>query len=217
MTIVVTPSNRDVPLITDVPGTPEDIAERAKAVFKTAEFLEGAGAVADITLDDEDEARAVFMGGEIVKKDGHGNEKVTSPQVVTTLGAAVKLRALITKYDEVVIDSAVQARTYIMNRLLEISDPEGDAKVGEQLRALELMGKVSEVGMFMERVEVNINNKTTEDLEAELVSTLAKYVGNAVTVSDKNDPILGMDLDEELGRNPAQAPALGTQQMSSAE
>ena len=217
MTIVVTPSNRDVPLITDVPGTPEDIAERAKAVFKTAEFLEGAGAVVNVTLDDEEQAQAVFTGGEVVQKDGQGNEKVTTPQVVTTLGAAVKLRALITKYDEMVIESAVQARTYIMNRLLEISDPEGDAKVGEQLRALELMGKVSEVGMFMERVEVNINNKTTEDLEAELVSTLAKYVGNAVTVSDKNDPILGMDLDEELGRIPAQAPALGTQQMSSAE
>jgi hypothetical protein len=200
MTIVVTPSNRDVPLITDVPGTPEDIAERARAVFKTAEFLEGAGAVVDVTLDDEEEARAVFMGGEIVKKDGNGNEKVVAPQVVTTLGAAVKLRALVTKYDEVIIDSAVQARTYIMNRLLEISDPDGDAKIGEQLRALELMGKVSEVGMFTERVEVNINNKTTEDLEAELVSTLAKYMGNAVTVSDKNDPILGIDLDEELGR-----------------
>jgi hypothetical protein len=198
-------------------GTPEDIAERAKAVFKTAEFLEGAGAVVNVTLDDEEQAQAVFTGGEVVQKDGQGNEKVTTPQVVTTLGAAVKLRALITKYDEMVIESAVQARTYIMNRLLEISDPEGDAKVGEQLRALELMGKVSEVGMFMERVEVNINNKTTEDLEAELVSTLAKYVGNAVTVSDKNDPILGMDLDEELGRIPAQAPALGTQQMSSAE
>jgi hypothetical protein len=63
------------------------------------------------------------------------------------------------------------------------------------------MGKVSEVGMFTERVEVNINNKTTEDLEAELVSTLAKYMGNAVTVTDKNDPILGIDLDEELGRS----------------
>lgn len=200
MTIVVTPSNRDVPLITDVPGTPEDIAERARALFKTADFLEEAGAVVDVTLDDEEEARAVFMGGEIIKTDGHGNEKAVVPQVVTSIGAAVKLRALITKYDEVIIDSAVQARTYIMNRLLEISDPDGDAKIGEQLRALELMGKVSEVGMFTERVEVNINNKTTEDLEADLVSTLAKYMGNAVTVSDKNDPILGIDLDEELGR-----------------
>lgn len=200
MTIVVTPTNRDVPLIKDVPGTPEDIAERARALFKTADFLEGAGAVVDVSLDDEEEARAVFMGGEIVKHDKQGNEKAVVPQVVTSIGAAVKLRALVTKYDEVIIDSAVQARTYIMNRLLEISDPEGDAKIGEQLRALELMGKVSEVGMFTERVEININNKSTEDLEEELVNTLAKYMGNAVTVEDKNDPVLGVDLDEELGR-----------------
>lgn len=200
MTIVVTPTNRDVPLIKDVPGTPEDIAERARALFKTADFLEGAGAVAEVTLDDEEEARAVFMGGEVVHHDKQGNEKVVVPQVVTSIGAAVKLRALITKYDEVIIDSAVQARTYIMNRLLEISDPDGDAKIGEQLRALELMGKVSEVGMFTERVEININNKSTEELEADLVSTLAKYMGNAVTVENGHDPVLGVDLDEELGR-----------------
>jgi hypothetical protein len=200
MTIVVTPTNRDVPLIRDVPGTPEDIAERARALFKTADFLEGAGAVVSVTLDDEAQARAMFMGGEIVQKDKQGNEKAVVPQVVTSIGAATKLRALVTRYDEVIIDSAVQARTYIMNRLLEISDPDSDSKIGEQLRALELMGKVSEVGMFTERVEININNKSTEDLEADLVNTLAKYMGNAVTVDDKHDPVLGVDLDEELGR-----------------
>ena len=51
-------------------------------------------------------------------------------------------------------------------------------------------------------MEVNINHKSTEELEAELVSTLTKYMGNAVTVDTKDDPILGLDLDEELGRKP---------------
>jgi hypothetical protein len=77
------------------------------------------------------------------------------------------------------------------------------AKPSEQLKALELLGKVSEIGLFTERVEININNKSTEELEQELVNTLTKYMGQAVSVT-KTDDILGGDLDAELGRPRAQ-------------
>jgi hypothetical protein len=72
----------------------------------------------------------------------------------------------------------------------------------EQLRALELMGKVSEIGLFTERLEVNINNKSTEELEKELVATLSKYMGVVQVVESKESTSLGIDLDEELGRKP---------------
>jgi hypothetical protein len=72
----------------------------------------------------------------------------------------------------------------------------------EQLRALELMGKVSEIGLFTERLEVNINNKRTEELEKELVATLSKYMGVVQVVESKESTSLGIDLDEELGRKP---------------
>jgi hypothetical protein len=71
-----------------------------------------------------------------------------------------------------------------------------------QLRALELMGKVSEIGLFTERLEVNINNKSTEELEKELVATLSKYMGVVQVVESKESTSLGIDLDEELGRKP---------------
>jgi hypothetical protein len=111
------------------------------------------------------------------------------------------LKALITEYDHQVLDSNIQARNYIVNRLLDISNPMKDepAKPSEQLKALELLGKVSEIGLFTERVEININNKSTEELEQELVNTLTKYMGQAVPAA-KTDDILGGDLDEELGR-----------------
>jgi hypothetical protein len=72
----------------------------------------------------------------------------------------------------------------------------------EQLRALELMGKVSEIGLFTERLEVNINNKSTEELERELVATLSKYMNVVEVVENKESTSLGIDLDEELGRKP---------------
>jgi hypothetical protein len=111
------------------------------------------------------------------------------------------LKALITEYDHQVLDSNIQARNYIVNRLLDISNPmkAEPAKPSEQLKALELLGKVSEIGLFTERVEININNKSTEELEQELVNTLTKYMGQAVPAA-KTDDILGGDLDAELGR-----------------
>jgi hypothetical protein len=177
-------------LIHEVEGSAVDIAQRAKAFFKTAEFLDDADAVLIVDKKARDESRAIFT------------ESENAPAVPSSSGVAMHLKALITQYDHQILDSNIQARNYLVNRLLEISDPNGQAKVAEQLRALELMGKVSEIGLFTERVEVTINNKSTEELELELVNTLSRYMGNAIVVNAKEDSILGIDLDEELGRVP---------------
>ena len=189
MTIVVTPSDEDVPLIQEVQGTPKELAEKADAFFKTAVFLDDAGAEIEVTEEDRKESREIF------------NQAETAPPVPTTSAVAMHLKALITEYDHQVLDSNIQARNYIVNRLLDISNPMKvePAKPSEQLKALELLGKVSEIGLFTERVEININNKSTEELEQELVNTLTKYMGQAVPAA-KTDDILGGDLDEELGR-----------------
>ncbi len=193
MTMMVIPTDKDVPLIQDVQGTPAEIAERADAFFKSAELIRESGGDVEPTEAERDEARMIFSGSEL------------APQIPSSSAVARQLKALITEYDHQVIESNIQARNYIVNRLLELSDPAGNPKPMEQLRALELMGKVSEIGLFTERLEVNINNKSTEELEKELVATLNKYINVVdVTSTEQNDPRrpLGIDLDEELGRKP---------------
>lgn len=189
MTIVVIPSDKDVPLIRDVEGTPAEIRAKAEVMFKTVEYLDDAGA--EIVVDEaaRKESREIFTASE------------TAPEAPTTSGVVMHLKALVTEYDHQVLESNIQARNYIVNRLLDISNPQKaePAKPSEQLKALELLGKVSEIGLFTERVEVNINTKSTEEIEAELVSTLAKYMGQAVP-ADTKDTVMGGDLDEELGR-----------------
>lgn len=204
MTIVVVPTEHNVPLIQDVQGTPAEIAARAEAFFKTAEFIEASGGEIEIDEPERAEARAIFNDG-----------GMTPALVPTTSASAIHLKALITEYDYRVLDSNIQARNYIVNRFLEISNPnpkivkdkEGKdvvidpPKISEQLKALEMLGKVSEIGLFTERIEVNINNKSTEELEIELVETLTKYMGQAVPVEKPKDPVLDLDtLDAELGR-----------------
>jgi hypothetical protein len=190
MTITVLPTSEDVPLITEIEGLPADIAARGEAFFKTAAFLSDAGADIEVKEKDREESRAIFSGSD------------QAPDVPTSSAVALHLKALVNEYDHQVLESNIQARQYIVNRLLDISDPTKETKPMEQLKALELLGKVSEIGLFTERVEVNINHKSTEELEAELVKTLSRYMGHAQIEEKSKDLVLGMDLDEALGRKP---------------
>jgi hypothetical protein len=192
MTITVVPSDKDVPLIQNVEGTPKDIAARLDVFFNTAAFIEEAGGEVTVKEKDRIESRAIFNGAE------------EAPPTPTSSAVALHLKALVNEYDHQVLESNIQARQYIVNRLLDISDPRGETKPMEQLKALELLGKVSEIGLFMERVEVNINTRSTAELEEDLVKTLTRYMGQANIVEDKTDSVLGVDLDEELGRKPKQ-------------
>jgi hypothetical protein len=190
MTITVVPSDKDVPLIQNVEGTPKDIAARLDVFFNTAEFITQAGG--DVVVDDDarKESRAIFSGAE---------EASPTP---SSSAVALHLKALVNEYDHQVLESNIQARQYIVNRLLDLSDPRNETKPMEQLKALELLGKVSEIGLFTERVEVNINTKSTAELEEDLVKTLSKYMGHVSVVESSVDSVLGVDLDEALGRKP---------------
>jgi hypothetical protein len=188
MTITVLPTSEDVPLITEVEGLPADIAARGEAFFKTAAFLSEAGADIDVTEKARVESREIFSGSD------------QAPEVPSSSAVALHLKALVNEYDHQVLESNIQARQYIVNRLLDISDPRNETKPMEQLKALELLGKVSEIGLFTERVEVNINHKSTEELEMELVKTLSRYINPGKILEDSKNPMLNIDLDEALGR-----------------
>ena len=92
----------------------------------------------------------------------------------------------------------MQLRHLVTNKLI-IESENPDAKY--RLRALELLGKISDVGLFTEKSEVTITHQTTDDIKDKLRAKLAKLVNpepeveNAVTSLDA-DAILS-DFDDE--------------------
>lgn len=202
MTIQIIPSDKDVPQYDDV-QEPSDKREIADAAFKTAQTLEAEGVDTQPTDADRRESRAIFTDSPV------------APLVPSTSAAAYHLKALLNEYDHQVLDSNIQARNYIVNRFLDISNPhpriivrpngeqveEAPAKIPEQLKALELLGKVSEIGLFTERIEVSITNKSTEEIERELVQTMVKYMGEAEKIPEAKSSLVMGDLDAELGRD----------------
>ena len=91
----------------------------------------------------------------------------------------------------------MQIRHLVTNKLLlESENP--DPRV--RIRALELLGKISDVGLFAEKSEVTVTHQSTDNLREKLRSKLAKLVNpeeeveEAVVINGES-----IDVDEELG------------------
>lgn len=97
-----------------------------------------------------------------------------APVSIPTTQSALKLAALLTEYDKQVVQDALQLRTYITNRLIEISSC-GIAK--DELRALELLGKISDVGLFVEKSEINITTTSPAQIEHAIKEKINRLLG----------------------------------------
>ena len=95
------------------------------------------------------------------------------------------------------VESSIQLRHLVTNKLI-IESENPDART--RMRALELLGKISDVGLFAEKSEVTITHQTTDDIKERLRGKLAKLVNPELEVEDVT--ILDaeeIDLDDALG------------------
>jgi|TARA_R110000796_G_scaffold251807_1_gene384082 hypothetical protein len=161
------------------PGT---VLEELAVAGNTAELQEALGAALDITDEDLEKEKALL--DEVVKRKKTKN--LTLPN--TALAAASFLR---TYGQQLAMDTA-EARAAITNKLMEIANC-GDPRY--ELKALELLGKHSDIGIFTQRSEITINYKNPDDLENEIKERVKRLLNASVveTVS------LEDSLDEELG------------------
>ena len=148
-----------------------ELHAKAAALFKTAEFLEAFGAPTEPTELDKVAARAAFHASVSAAAPAAPAPGLTTQ--ITTSASAKYLRNILSEYDQVVVQSAVQIRTYVTNKLIEeTTNP--DPKI--RIRALELLGKVGDVGLFVERTEITVKHKTTIELEASIKDRVAKLL-----------------------------------------
>jgi len=144
---------------------PRDLHEAMRTSAETAKLLDQLGIPFEMSKKDEDDARELIQATD--------RSKIV-PEKVYEGGVAVKLAALLNEYDKQIIADGAQVRTYVTNKLLDISHC-GDTK--HELRALELLGKLSDVGAFTEKSELTINAKTTIELESAIKDKINRLLG----------------------------------------
>lgn len=113
-------------------------------------------------------------------------KNLTNPN--TAFAAAAFLRT----YGQQIALDVAQARSAITHKLMELANC-GDPRY--ELKALELLGKHSDIGLFTERSEITINYKDPSELE-HAIKERVKRLLNAEIIDIT--PI-GADLDDQLG------------------
>jgi hypothetical protein len=155
--------------------------DRITVAANTAALIGELGGMFELTDADEHAAHALIKG----TKDIKTARQLAIPAV------ARKLHLLLSEYDHQVIKDAHQGRLYVTNRLVELSQC-GDPKV--ELKALELLGKHSDIGLFTERSEITITHKTSVDLENSIKERIKRLLN-----ADVVDVTPISDLDKHLG------------------
>lgn len=183
MTVRIEPT-RDIPPPYDASDeVAPTLLEELAVAGNTAELQAALGAPV-LEVSEKDEAKLKnLLKDAIVKR-----KAVNTTNLPVALGAAEFLR---TYGANLALDVAT-ARAAVTNKLMELANHE-DPKVA--LKALELLGKHSDINLFTERSEVTINYKNPEALE-DAIKEKVKRLLNAEIVDVTP---LSMDLDEELG------------------
>jgi hypothetical protein len=167
----------DIPLA-DYPPTFTDLRDRVDAAFAALGALE-----ADVLVTDED----IAVAHEALSTSGNPKEVLLSSP-----GTIVHIKAILNEYDKAVVESAAQIRTFVTNKLLlETESP--DPRI--RIKALELLGKISDVGLFTEKTEITMRHRPTEELEQLLRERLLKTLDAETPLPAYTDPAQPLHLD----------------------
>lgn len=167
----------------------------ALGTLDPADFFDAQVKTADIIslFDDEDSdptpelqrnaAAAAFMemtNGANLQETRARLAKLKVPRAVR------HLVGMLTAYEWEFVDQAKELRGYAVAQILE-ETRHPDAKI--RLRALEMLGKVTEVALFTDRVEVKNANLSDDELDAKLREKLRLFMNATDAVTKTTEPV----------------------------
>lgn len=178
-----------IPLPKDNSGV-DNFRERTDAAVKTAELLE-----LDTTPSEESRLEAEQIAYNLAENEPQANKQLAKKASQIRPATYHDVKAILDEFSVRVVDNAVQIRLLVTNKLL-LESGNDDPKI--RIRALELLGKITDVGLFTEKTEVTINQQSTQDLTASLRAKIRRLM-----LPDEIEDVVvngeTVDLDEEMG------------------
>ena len=182
-----------IPFPEDNP-TLANFRERAEAACKTADLLE-----LDVNPTEEDLLVAETVAYSVAQDEDQVNKKLTSKKASQLKPATYyQVNSILKEFSTKVVENATQIRLLVTNKLLLESNND-DPKI--RIRALELLGKITDVGLFTEKSEVTINHRSNQELMDSLRAKIHKLMAPTEVEDVKTIKVNGetVDLDAELG------------------
>lgn len=202
---------------TDAPGafTPTkkvDAKTLLEAQTATVQWLEELGVPPDDALDAKEQtqaAREAFTS--MVVDSGNSDETRARMAELKTPAAVQHLTGMLLAYDWEFVKLAKELRGYTVAKIVEETQSNNP---NIRLKALQMLGKVTEVGLFTDKVEITKKDASEAEIDERLRARLEKYMG-AVEMVDAQDismpsdtmtalpnptPSQDLTLDEEISQ-----------------
>lgn len=171
-------------------ATPDDIVA---AQLNTADWLEKMGAP---TTDQAQAAAATAAAQQAFSAltTQTPEEQRKALMQLKTPPAVRHLTGMLTAYDWEFVEQAKELRGYAVSQILE-ETKHPDAKI--RLKALDMLGRVTEVALFTERVEVKNNTLSDAEIEAKIKDKINRFM----QVTDVIDVAESQDVVDEAPQN----------------
>jgi hypothetical protein len=151
----------------------EHPADTVDAKVKTADWLKSLGAADTDTVVSQAEVKAAR--GAFTNLVSAAPSEITHEHLaqIKTPAAVQHLVGMLTAYDWEFVQQAKELRGYTVAKLLEECE---NPSANIRLKALGLLGKVTEVGLFTDKIEVKKLDLTEEEIDRKLKEKLAKFM-----------------------------------------
>ena len=172
---------------------PTTLDGKVKVVTETARVLVEGGAEIPVSSQEKQEAADIFK--QYTDPEGKNTLNASVNKALNTPATVQHLFMMLSDYDHQVVQEAVQLRRFVTNKLIEdagLSDPR------HRLKALELLGKISDVGLFSEKTEITVKNLSQEDLETQIKSKLYKILGKTAVIDTTFEVVDVKDITPDI-------------------
>lgn len=161
-----------------------DLRERIEVYADTVHLLWHHGMEVEVAPEDREVARILTMS---YAEDPEKTSKAATPANVGRMRPAsiILTDQILQEFSHEVVESGAQLRHFVTNKLINEADhPDGRIRI----RALELLGKISDVGLFAEKSEVTVTHKTSDSLRDELRQKLER-LAKAKDITPKEEAV----------------------------
>jgi len=189
--------------------------ENMQIASNTAEVLKGLGAQieddpeaqlkADNVFNDFSELAKRQYEEAMIPKRGPGRPRKDpnaapapskTPALMYSLPVAERIGTMLKEYNNPIVADAAELRLVVTNKLLDLASC-GDPKI--EIKATEMLGKISDVGLFSEKTEITVTYNNVSDIDNAIKDKIRKMLA-AQGVTDIAP--IDIDLDKEFGTPP---------------
>jgi len=181
MTVMILNADRAVPMAGEAQNI--DLHERISAAAATLDLLSEVGYEFDVS--EEDVAAANDLAQSFAKDPIKTSKELTHRRASSLAPATIALvKTILDEFGHEIAESAKVIRNLVVNKLI-IESENLDARI--RMKALENLGKMSDVALFTERSEVLVTHQSTDDLKSKLKEKLQRLRENALTLEVNKD------------------------------